>query len=169
MSEKKESQFVQLLEDNKYRILRICQVYAQCAEDQQDLYQEIVLELWKSFDTIHDLAYTNTWFFRVALNVSMQFRRKSRLRKKRSIDSIQFIAQSATAQESIEKQELKNQLYACIALLEESNRAIVLLHLEGVANQQIAEIMGLSDNHTAIKLKRIREKLKVCLKQQEVC
>ncbi len=65
----------------------------------------------------------------------------------------------------MEKQELRNQLYACIAQLDDSNRAIVLLHLEGIANQQIAEIIGLSDNHVAVKLKRISEKLKICLKQ----
>ncbi len=163
MSGKKEVLFMQLLEDNKYRILRICRVYTQSAQDRQDLYQEVILELWKSLDTIQSLAYASTWLYRVALNVSMRFQRKLKSADRRLTDSIQFVAQQPTVQKDMEKQELRNQLYACIARLDESNRAIILLHLEGVGNQQIAEIIGLNDNHVAVKLKRIRAKLKVCL------
>lgn len=163
MLQSKEDRFMELLEKNKYRILRLCRTYAQSIDNQQDLYQEIVIELWKSFDTIRDPTYTNTWFYRVALNVGMRFRRTQKSIKSRKTNSIDFIHSETTAQEDMEKQELRNQLYRCIAQLDEGDRAIVLLHLEGIGNQQIAKIIGISENYVAVKLKRIREKLRVCI------
>jgi RNA polymerase sigma factor (sigma-70 family) len=165
LEQEKEFIFINLLEDNKEKIFRICKAYAQGEEGQKDLFQEVVFNLWQSLDSFRDEANINTWVYRVALNVCM--RTKLQLQKKQArqvpLESISF--QYATIEKDhLEEKEARRLLYSCIASLKESDKALIILYLEDICYKEIAGITGITENHVAVKLKRIREKLSDCMK-----
>ena len=155
--------FEQVLETNKEKIYRICRIYAVSPIEPQDLFQEIVYQIWKSLPSFKSKSSIDTWVYRIALNVSM--RSKLKLEKKREktvrFDAIQFKASDDSLNEN--DNEKYSLLKACIATLNESDTSIIVLYLEGISYKQIAEVTGLTENHIAVKMKRIRKKLFDCI------
>jgi len=155
--------FEHLLETNKEKIYRICRIYAVSPIEPQDLFQEVAYQIWKSLPSFKEKSNIDTWIYRIALNVGM--RSKLKLEKKREktvlFESIQFmIAEQQMDASDTEKYEL---LRECIATLNESDTSIIVLYLEDLPYQQIASITGLTENHIAVKMKRIRKKLFDCM------
>ena len=155
--------FEQVLETNKETIYRICRIYAISPIEPQDLFQEVVYQIWKSLSSFKERSNINTWVYRIALNVCM--RSKLKLEKKQEktirIDAIQF---KVSGDSSNEKDDEKYKfLKECIATLNESDTSIIVLYLEELSYKHIAEITGLTENHIAVKMKRIRKKLFDCI------
>jgi RNA polymerase sigma-70 factor (ECF subfamily) len=166
LQQEKETLFIKLLEDNKAKIFRICRAYVQEEEGQKDLFQEVVYHLWQSLDSFRGESNIKPWVYRVALNVCI--RSKLQLQKKQArqvpLESISF--QYATIEKDhLEEKEARRLLYSCIASLKESDKALLILYLEDIPYKEIASIAGISENHVAVKLKRIREKLSDCMKK----
>lgn len=163
MQNKIEDTFEQILEDNKEKIYRICRIYAVSPLEPQDLFQEVVYQIWKSFSTFKGESGISTWIYKIALNVC--YRSKMRLKKKNDkmvrLESIQFIPTERTLDKS--QQEKYQALHHCISLLNESDQSIVILYLEELPYKEIAVITGLTDNHVAVKMKRIRQLLFDCI------
>ncbi|WP_181304003.1 RNA polymerase sigma factor [Rufibacter sp. XAAS-G3-1] len=159
-----ETLFLQLLQTDKERMYRICRSYAQDPIEAQDLFQETVLQVWKSWPTFRGEAQVRTWVYRITLNVCLQARHKSQKQQKRtrSLDSIQF-ANLPEAPPEPEKEAQLQALHACIQKLNDADRSLVLLYLEDLPYKDIAAVTGLTENHVAVKMKRIREKLFTCL------
>ncbi|SDL82356.1 RNA polymerase sigma-70 factor, ECF subfamily [Catalinimonas alkaloidigena] len=155
--------FLALLEANKHRVLRICRAYASDQATQQDLFQEVVLQLWQSFETFRGDAHRATWLYRIALNVCIKAKCKLDRHQRRQVqlEGIQF--RSESHEPTWERQERHALLHRCIAALPEADRSLVVLFLEGMAYREIAEVVGISENHVAVKMKRIKEKLRTCL------
>lgn len=155
--------FEQVLETNKETIYRICRIYAVSPVEPQDLFQEVVYQIWKSLNSFKGNSNINTWVYRIALNVCM--RSKLKLEKKREktvrFDAIQFKASDDSLND--EDDEKYKLLKACISTLNESDTSIIVLYLEDIPYKQIAEITGLNENHIAVKMKRIRKKLFDCI------
>ncbi len=155
--------FEQVLEDNKNKIYRICRIYAVPPIEPQDLFQEVVYQVWKSFSTFKGKSSISTWIYKIALNVC--YRSKMKLEKKNSktvrLESIQF--EPAESNPDKIQQEKYQALHDCIFSLNESDRAIVILYLEELPYKGIAEITGLTENHIAVKMKRIRKMLFDCI------
>jgi len=158
-----ERTFEQVLEDNKERIYRICRIYAVSPIEPQDLFQEVVFQVWKSFSTFKGNSNVSTWIYRIALNVC--YRSKTKHEKKNTktvrLESIQF--EPAESNPDKIQQEKYQALQDCISSLNESDRAIVVLYLEELPYKEVAAITGLTENHIAVKMKRIRKMLFDCI------
>lgn len=153
-------QFLDILEKNIGTIIKISRVYTNIAQDREDLINDITLELWKSFKSFNGNAKISTWIYRVALNTSMNYKRK---RKK---DSLFFSLNDFKKEDifpwliepdnSIESEVL----YQCIDELDEINKAIIMLYLDGNSHDEIAEITGISKSNVGTRICRIKEQLK---------
>lgn len=158
--------FQSLLEDNKLQILRICSAYSQNEDDKKDLFQEVVINIWKSLSSFEGKASVSTWIYRVTLNTCMRARLKidrhnTNYLKLKSIH-IETIKDDE-GEEQKTKHERLTQLYRCIGALKETEKNIVLLFLEDLPYKEIASITGVTENHIAVHMKRIKEKLLTCL------
>jgi len=155
--------FEQLLEENKLKIYRICKIYAHAPIEPQDLFQEVVIQIWNSRSTFKGNSNIKTWVYRIALNVC--HRSKIQLQKKNHktdrLDSIKFVPRSIPP-DAIWEEKIKA-LHNCIRTLKESDRTIVILYLEELSYREIANIIGFTENHVAVKMMRIRKSLLNCI------
>lgn len=155
--------FEQLLEDNKEKVYRICRIYAVAPVEPQDLFQEVVYQAWKSFASFKGKADISTWIYRIALNVGI--RSKIKLEKAGSqtqrLESIQFMP--AAEEVDLEQEERYQILRQCMATLNESNQSLLILYLEELPYKEIASVTGLTENHVAVKIKRIKKLLFDCI------
>lgn len=155
--------FEQLLKENKHKIYRICRIYAAAPIEPQDLFQEVVFQIWKSLPNFKGKSAIDTWVYRIALNVCL--RSKMQLDKNNQktarFDAIHFTPVTETV-DSFEEDKFKY-LKECIATLNESDTSIIVLYLDELSYKEIAEVTGLSENHIAVKMKRIRKKLLGCM------
>ncbi len=118
MDENLKSQFSRTIEENKQRILRICRAYASSFEDQQDLFQDVALNIWKSLPSFRNEAMINTWVYRICLNVCMQHALKFNRFKisDTPIEGIKISDDSADSHKNLEKSERIKMLYECISM-----------------------------------------------------
>lgn len=147
-----------LIEDHKKIIYKVSNAYCRNAEDRKDLFQEIVLQLWRSSGK-YDASYKfSTWMYRIALNVAISFYRqeKRRITDALPIDEIDVIDDRV---ESVEMTDNVRMLYGFIDGLDELNKALIILYLEENSYKTIAEILGITETNVATKLGRIKKKL----------
>lgn len=157
-----EPKFLELVNENRDRILRICRVYAWNAADQDDLYQEILCQIWRSLPTLKATRTANTWLYRVAINTSISFVRKRASRLDRVVHF-----EHAELTRTIESQQAADArpddriagLYQAIYQLNTVEKALVTLFLEDCTYEQIGEAMGLETSHVGVMLHRARKKL----------
>ena len=166
-----EAGFLKLIEENRLKILKICRVYAWNPSDRDDLYQEILFQIWGALPGLKENAYAGTWLYRVALNTSISFVRKHAARNRRATacgpeDLARHIE---SAQEPDESDDSRlSRLYEAIAQLNETEKALVVLFLEDLSYEEIADALGLSANHVGVALHRAKKKLSVLMKEKEV-
>lgn len=155
--------FEQVLESNKEKIYRISRVYAVVPLEPQDLFQEVVYQIWKSFSTFKGNSNIDTWVYKIALNVCQRSKLKLDKGKEKTVrlDSLQFVPAEVGPDKS--QQERYKALHDCIATLNEADQSLLVLLLEGLPYKQIATITGLTENHVAVKMKRIRKLLFDCI------
>lgn len=166
MGKELEKTFLNALEQNQQKLLRICSVYAKDTNDTKDLFQEVLVQIWRSMPTFEAKSSIATWMFRITLNVCLRFRSKEIKKQKRFIqmDSITIAKFTSTKENHIEQEKLTH-LKNCIKKLNEAEKAVITLYLEEVRYKEISEIMGLSENNVAVKVKRIKKKLFNCINQ----
>ena len=164
MDKELENAFLAGIEQNKHKLLRICSVYAYDDEDRKDLFQEVLVNIWKSMPSFKANASIGTWMFRVTLNVCLRIQAKQSKKKKQfvNMDSVELSMYAGHEASSDERPELQ-QMRACIKKLNEADKAVITLYLEELAYKEIAEITGLTENHVAVKIKRIKNKLLNCI------
>lgn len=145
---------------------KICSLYTDRPTDHQDLYQEIIIQLWKSFPHFRGESKYSTWVYRIALNTAI-----SDLRRKKRRIRISFAAelpvQAPDTENASEKEEKIRALYAAIGRLGEIDRALVMLYLEDKSYEEMEEILGINQNNLRVKMNRIREKLRKITKALE--
>lgn len=158
----KESKFVQIIKENEGVIFKITTFYTDNKADQQDLYQDIVYQLWRSFDSFRGESKISTWMYRIALNTALT---RARKRKRRgyavSIDKV-ILEQTENYDEEFE--ERLRILYHQIGKLNALEKGLILLLLEGKKYGEIAEITGLSTSNVGTRISRIKDKMKSGLK-----
>ena len=165
----REEEFLKVFEANVGIVIKIAKAYTNTTHDREDIINDIVLELWRSFDTFKGQSAASTWVYRVALNVSMNYRRKKK--KYDSLfafwsDSKQFEGLCLlTEQDDTPETEL---LYQSIDQLDAINKAIILLYLDGKTHEEIALIMGISKTNVGTRIGRIKEQIKKNIQQQNV-
>ena len=152
--------FINLIQENKRIIFKICNSYCPKKEERDDLAQEIVYQLWKSINGFNpDLKFT-TWMYRIALNVAISFYRK----EKRSGTTVSLeenlLEMKDDENNSLETDTNFNLMHRFIDELKEIDKSIVILYLDDKSNKEIAEIMGLTETNVSTKINRIKETLR---------
>ena len=157
--------FLKLISENQGIIYKICNVYANSREDKDDLKQEIILQLWKSYPGFKGKSKFSTWMYRIAFNTAITNIRKSK--RHPIIEALSGTELSFSEKENIDYlSDAVNQLYKAIAKLKDVEKAIVMLYLEEKSYKEIGEIMGISEKYVGVKLVRLKEKLKKLMSKQ---
>ena len=155
--------FEQVLEDNKARIYRICRIYAVSPIEPEDLFQEVTFHIWQAFSTFAGRSSISTWIYRIALNVCINSKNKlENINKKMMrLEAIRF--EPVASLPDLAKQEKYKALHDCTHALNKVDQSIVILSLDELTYKEIAKITGLTENHIAVKMKRIRKTLLSCI------
>jgi RNA polymerase sigma-70 factor (ECF subfamily) len=149
-----QQHFVSLIEQNKSLIYKFCYMYASETDTPQDLFQEVVINMWKGYPSFRGDSSIQTWMYRIALNTCVTFLRKSGARPKTtSLSEDMMVYDDATDAMQIKE------LYTLINRLNEIEKAIVLLYLEERSYDEIAHIVGITRNNVGVRINRIKEKL----------
>ncbi len=161
--DKKEA-FITAITENQGLIYKVASVYTNSIEDRNDLTQEIIYQLWKSFETFKQKSSLSTWMYRVAMNVAIYHLKKS----KRKIPTVHLDEQVLDFHE-IDKSEIEEKWQMLKRHIDDLNlldKGIVLLYLENKSYEEIAQIIGISATNVGTKLSRIKEKLKEKISKQ---
>ena len=154
--ENAEQEFVSVVREYERVIYKVCYLYTTPNATLNDLYQEVVLNLWKAFPKFRRECKISTWIYRIALNTCISF-----IRKEKNIPEIVTLTQEAD-----QTQAMLRQLYRMINRLGQLEKSIILLYLEEKSYEEIAEITGLTLTNVATKLSRIKDKLKKMNKEE---
>ena len=162
---KHESEFIALLEEHQNIVHRICRIYTQSEAEHKDLFQEISIQLWRSFDRFEGKSKFSTWMYRVGLNTAITLNRKNKKRIdtyeiNEEINGIELDDYDPVIDEQL------NWLYEEIEKFSEIDKALVLLYLENKRYNEIAETLGISTVNARVKMNRIKQRLKKMIKQE---
>lgn len=163
MSKNNSAIFDKIIKTNKHKIYRICSIYAIQPIEPEDLFQEVLFAIWKSLPAFKNQSSIDTWVYRVTLNICMRAKQQIDKRNLNTtrLESIAILPTKETVDEA--QQAKQNALMSCISTLEDLDKSIVILSLDGLKYKAIAEITGLTENHVAVKMKRIKQQLKTCI------
>ena len=156
-----ENAFVEKIHRHQGILHKICFVYSNCNADKEDLYQEIVLQLWKSYPSFRKESKFSTWMYRVALNTAITFNKKAALFESNKAPLTSDIA----IEEGIDYSADIKTLYKAISKLSKIEKAIILLWLEEKTYREISEIIGISEKNVSVKLVRSKRKLAKIIKK----
>ncbi len=156
----KDQEFTTLINLNKGIIYKVCNSYCANENDRDDLAQEIIYNLWKSFGSFKREFKFSTWMYRIALNVAISFYRQEK--KFRTLDSMPegLIVFEENPAENDEAETNLQRLKQFISGLKETDRAIILLYLDDKSHREIAEITGFTETNIATRINRIKEKIR---------
>ncbi|MGB5377579.1 RNA polymerase sigma factor [Muriicola sp.] len=154
----KEEAFVQLIKQHQALIFKVSALYTDLKQDQNDLYQDIVYQLWKSFDSFRSESKVSTWMYRVALNTAIgQLNKRKRRPNEVSLEMVNLY--KGEEYDTLQEERIRL-LHQQIQKLNIIERGIILLVLEGKKHEEIAEITGFTTTNVGTRISRIKEKLK---------
>ena len=154
--ELKKQNFIQIINENRGTIRSLCKIYYGSNEDQKDAFQDIILQLWKSFDTFRGESEISTWIYRVSLNTILtKIKKEKKSITVEPIDLHHLYLSNAKADDNVEL------LHIIIQSLKDIDKAIVVLHLEGYQNKEIAEILNMSPTNVGSRFNRVKSQLKM--------
>ncbi|GAA4762601.1 MULTISPECIES: RNA polymerase sigma factor [Flavobacterium] len=162
--ESKEKEFLSRIETHKGILYKVSKMYMDNRDDQDDLFQEIICQLWKAYDTFKGESQFSTWMYRVAINTSIVFLKK----EKRKVDKYEIASENIKEDESDShiKESQLDHFYRAVQKLEKIDKAIIFYQLEGFSHKEIGENLGISEGNARVKLNRAKEKLKEIIKKQ---
>jgi RNA polymerase sigma factor (sigma-70 family) len=161
-----EKEFLEIVRVNQGIIHKVCSIYCDNEEDRQDLFQEILAQLWKSFPGFRHESKFSTWMYRIALNTAItSFKKWHRQSTMKRLSGEYF--QIADDNSSLETDENIAQLKLAIARLSGIEKSIILLFLENNSYEEIADITGITQNYVRVKMNRIKTKLKGFMLSEE--
>ncbi len=165
MTTRTEQDFLLLVQEHQGIIRKVCHLYGRNDADRDDLYQEIVIQLWKAFGGFRGDAKVSTWMYRIALNTAISNLRKQS--RKVALSFPEFIPkdEAETYEEKLKEEKLQ-QMYAAIGRLTEVEKAIVMLYLEDKSYDEMEEILGIGNGALRVKMNRIKEKLRSLTKAE---
>ena len=156
-----EKEFVKRIQNHQGILHKICFVYSNNNADKEDLYQEIVLQLWRSYPSFRKEAKFSTWMYRVALNTAITLNKKAAIFENHKTQ----LSDEYAVEEVIDYSEDIKILYKAISKLSKIEKAIIMLWLEEKAYSEIAEIVGVSEKNVSVKLVRSKKKLAKTIKK----
>jgi RNA polymerase sigma-70 factor (ECF subfamily) len=156
---RQKDQFLDVLEKNIGIIIKIARAYSKTLHDKEDLINDITLELWKSFGRFKGDSKISTWIYRIALNTSMNYKRKREKDRLFFLDDLKQIENLSWLIEQADSSQSEI-LYQCIDELNQLNKAIILLYLDGNSHDEISDITGISKTNVGTRIGRIKEQIK---------
>jgi RNA polymerase sigma-70 factor, ECF subfamily len=160
-----EQQFENHIKENELLIFKVCNIYAYSAADRQDLFQEIVIQLWKAYPRFRGDSKFSTWLYRVAINTAISGLRK----EKNFITSYEpaTLPSNITEENTSEVEEERLQhLYFAIEQLNQIEKAIIMLYMEDKSYEEMQDILGIGQGNLRVKMNRIKEKLRLLTKNK---
>lgn len=158
------------LVDHAGLVWKVVRAFASPA-DRDDLFQEIVVQLWTSAARFRGQSKESTWIYRVAFNTALAWRRQTRRRDTRFVTGLSLAslegANSSRDDAARERDAKIERLYAAIRALPEVDASLALMHLDGLSYLEMAEVLGLTENHIGVKLTRVRKKLADALRNDD--
>ena len=152
-----ENEFTELINRHRGIIQRICNIYFYRNPCLEDYYQEILIRLWKAYPSFKNQSAFSTWLYRVALNTAIDLIRKQSLRPIHvGLSKTEY---TIADQEFKSESDKKDRLYQAINQLSDIEKAIIFLYLEDYNYKEIAEIIGISESNTGVKISRIKTQL----------
>ena len=153
-----EVQFLEKMKEHQGIIHKICRLYRESKEDREDLFHEILFQLWKSVSTFDNRSKFSTWMYRVALSTAIADYRKKK-------PAIQYHAELPEREEEQGlDDEQRDLLLQAIKSLNDADKALILLYLEDFSYKEIADIAGITENNVGVKLSRIKGKIQQLIK-----
>ncbi|KRB59353.1 RNA polymerase subunit sigma-70 [Flavobacterium sp. Root186] len=160
----REQEFLNRIESHKGILYKVSKMYMDTHDDQQDLFQEIICQLWRSYDSFRNESQFSTWMYRVAVNTAIVFLKK----EKRKVDKYEIASENIKEEEGdshIKESQIEH-FYKAVQKLEKIDKAIIFYQLEGFSHKEIGENLGISEGNARVKLNRAKEKLKEIIKNQ---
>ena len=154
-----QEQFVQFINENEGILFKVSTLYTNSDADVQDLRQEMIYQLWRSFDSFKGNSKRSTWMYRVALNTAMVYLKKKKRVVTSGIEIDERLLQRIDVTNNKEEEQIKK-LYDTIKKLSDIERGIIMLYLEGKSHEEIAEIIGFTTTNVGTRIGRIKKKLK---------
>jgi RNA polymerase sigma factor (sigma-70 family) len=160
----KEQEFLTRIEKHKGILYKVSKMYMDNRVDQEDLFQEIICQLWKANDSFKGESQFSTWMYRVAVNTAIVFLKK----EKRKVDKYEIGSENIKDDEgdSAIKESQIEHFYKAVQKLEKIDKAIIFYQLEGFSHKEIGDNLGISEGNARVKLNRAKEKLKEIIKNQ---
>ncbi len=155
-----KEKFVQIVNENQGIIYKVSKMYRDTKENQEDLFQEIVLQLWKAYPKFRGESKVSTWIYRIALNTSIATFRKNKI----VIDYIEKIPDTEIHSKEKETSNNEEKMFIALRKLKDVEKAIISLYLEGYSHKEIAELIGITENYVGVKFNRIKNRLIKLLK-----
>jgi RNA polymerase sigma-70 factor (ECF subfamily) len=159
----KQETFIEHIKLNEGIIFKISKVYSNNSEEQKDLYQEVVYQLWKSFESFRNESKVSTWIYRIALNTCLTYVKKKSKKVRQVEMDLSMISKIDSVDDNLDEQI--RELYKHIQRLNSVEKGIVLLYLEGNSYAEIASITGFSESNVGTRLNRVKTKLKSQIKK----
>jgi RNA polymerase sigma-70 factor, ECF subfamily len=162
LDDDQKSLFTNWLAAHGSSVIKVARAYTLTSEECQDLAQEILLQAWRSLPKFEGKASAATWFYRVALHTAMNWHRKDKPRRSRQqpLLEVHVLAPiGANGAEQVQQRETVDQLYKAIHQLPKTDTALVLLYLDELSYQEMAEVLGISESNVGTKLNRAKKAL----------
>ena len=164
----KETKFQKIITDYQDMIYRLCRSYVADKDMRKDLYQNIIIRLWKGMDSFDKRSAIGTWIYRIAVNTSLDFLRKEIKNRSRSksigLDDVPDTDKSMNQEEELIISENTQLMYTCINNFSFIDKTIISLYLEDLSYKEISDIVGITEKNVSVKLSRIKQNLINCLK-----
>jgi RNA polymerase sigma-70 factor (ECF subfamily) len=159
MTPEVQERFQTLVEEHKKILYKVCHSYCKNPGDRDDLAQDILVQLWRSFGGFDNRARFSTWMYRIALNVAISFYRRENVRTRHVISGaderlLEVIDETGSVPEEIQI------LYQWIGELDALHKALLLLYLDGNNYQEIADVLGISETNVATKISRLKQSMR---------
>jgi RNA polymerase sigma-70 factor (ECF subfamily) len=151
-----EQAFLIDIQNNQNIIYKVCNLYRDSREDQEDLFQEIVYQLWKSYPGFKGESKLSTWIYSIALNTAIAAYRKPKI----DITYPEELPDHVHYTTELNSSENEERLFRALRILSDAEKAVISLYLEDFSYQEIADIIGLTESNVGVRLSRIKSKLK---------
>jgi RNA polymerase sigma-70 factor (ECF subfamily) len=158
MTTPEQDRFQNLLEEHKKILYKVCHSYCRNPGDRDDLAQEIIVQLWRSFRAFDERARFSTWMYRIALNVAISFYRRESVRTRHVVPGSEHLLEAID--ETGGRSEEVELLYQWIEELDPLNKALVILYLDGNSYEETADILGISESNVATKISRLKQAMR---------
>ena len=154
-----EKEFLQIISQHQGILLKVCRIYGSSRDDAEDLFQEMVLQLWRSFPNFRHEAKVTTWLYRLALNTAITSLRRNSRKPRWQPLKLQHLNFSGPETERLDV-EYDQELQQAINALNKLDKALVMLYLDEKSYREMAEIMEMSETNVGVRISRIKKKLK---------